>query len=105
MKIKAQTLLLNKANKEDTLKMTWLKKIYFNHIVFNMSSFMALFKIIVWALIFITKLRFPPGSSIVTIKKTLMLYFFFHDRCLLGLKQQELLLLNMHSKITILAFH
>ena len=31
---------------------------------------MGLFKIICWALIFLTRLRFPPGSSIATILKT-----------------------------------
>ena len=30
---------------------------------------MGLFKIICWALIFLTRLRFPPGSSIATILK------------------------------------
>ena len=30
---------------------------------------MALFKIIVWAIIFLTKLRFPPGISIATVLK------------------------------------
>ena len=28
---------------------------------------MALFKIIVWTIIFFTKLRFPPGISIATV--------------------------------------
>ena len=28
---------------------------------------MALFKIVVWAIIFLTKLRFPPGISIATV--------------------------------------
>ena len=28
---------------------------------------MALFKAVVWALIFLTKLRFPPGVSIIAI--------------------------------------
>ena len=31
---------------------------------------MALFKIVVWAIIFLTKLRFPPGISIATILQT-----------------------------------
>ena len=31
--------------------------------------FMALFKIVVWAIIFLTKLRFPPGISIATVLK------------------------------------
>ena len=30
---------------------------------------MALFKIVVWAIIFLTKLRFPPGISIATVLK------------------------------------
>ena len=30
---------------------------------------MALFKIVVWAIIFLTKLRFPPGISIATAVK------------------------------------
>ena len=29
---------------------------------------MALFKLVCWAIIFLTKLRFPPGSSIATSK-------------------------------------
>ena len=31
---------------------------------------MALFKAVVWALIFLTKLRFPPGVSIAIVMKT-----------------------------------
>ena len=30
---------------------------------------MALFNIVVWAIIFVTKLRFPPGISIATVLK------------------------------------
>ena len=30
---------------------------------------MALFKIVVWTIIFLTKLRFPPGISIATVLK------------------------------------
>ena len=32
---------------------------------------MALFKTVVWALIFLTKLRFPPGVSIAIVLKVL----------------------------------
>ena len=34
---------------------------------------MALFKAVVWALIFLTKLRFPPGVSIAIVLKYLSL--------------------------------
>ena len=34
---------------------------------------MALFKAVVWALIFLTKLRFPPGVSIAIVLKESML--------------------------------
>ena len=34
---------------------------------------MALFKAVVWALIFLTKLRFPPGVSIAIVLKELIL--------------------------------
>ena len=35
---------------------------------------MALFKIVVWAMIFLTKLRFPPGISIATVLKNQLCY-------------------------------
>ena len=40
---------------------------------------MALFKAVVWALIFLTKLRFPPGVSIAIVLKTLSLQKFSKD--------------------------
>ena len=35
---------------------------------------MALFKIVIWAMIFLTKLRFPPGISIATVLKNQLCY-------------------------------
>ena len=32
-------------------------------------KFMVLFKIVVWAIIFLAQLRFPPGISIATVLK------------------------------------
>ena len=39
--------------------------------------FMALFKIVVWAIIFLTKLRFPPGISITIIDHRVRALFSF----------------------------
>ena len=38
---------------------------------------MALFKAVVWALIFLTKLRFPPGVSIAIVLKYKNCYLFW----------------------------
>ena len=38
MKIKAQTMILNKAMKEDTLKTIWLKKIYWTNVSLQHTS-------------------------------------------------------------------
>ena len=35
---------------------------------------MALLKVICWAIIFITRLRFPPGKSLATILKNSLYY-------------------------------
>ena len=40
---------------------------------------MALFKAVVWALIFLTKLRFPPGVSIAIVLKGRILFVYFYD--------------------------
>ena len=38
---------------------------------------MALFKAVVWALIFLTKLRFPPGVSIAIVLKEFSRHFMY----------------------------
>ena len=40
---------------------------------------MALFKAVVWALIFLTKLRFPPGVSIAIVLKVVFSVDFFDE--------------------------
>ena len=37
---------------------------------------MALLKVICWAIIFITRLRFPPGKSLATILSQIQIYVF-----------------------------
>ena len=48
------------------------------------SYVMALFKAVVWALIFLTKLRFPPGVSIATICYISLLYYIilYFTKCI-----------------------
>ena len=48
---------------------------------------MGLFKTLSWALIFLTRLRFPPGSSIARIWSLTFTLFLSYDHILNDLKE------------------
>ena len=72
---------------------------------------MALFKAVVWALIFLTKLRFPPGVSIaIVLKKQLLnlVYGFLHWKCIIKQLLDSVFvickIINVSVRVIILAF-